>query len=155
MLVAESIALEDRVQMAHGKHPKPGDGVPDSVKQEEGRLLHSLWKRHAKRSQAAFLATLDLSGGYLPQFFRGLRPITIDLAEAIAEELDVDIRDFSPRLAGELEKLLEGAPWPFRGFTRDDYGHLTPDQRHAVEQLVVGFLRANGQLSSRRLRRVV
>lgn len=141
--------------MAYGKHPKPGDGVPDGVKQEEGRLLHNLWKRKAKRSQAEFLGTLDLSGGYMPQFFRGLRPITLELAEAISEELDVDIREFSPRLAGELEKLMEGSQWPFRGFTRADYARLTPDQHHVVEQLVISLLRANGQTPTRRIRRVV
>jgi transcriptional regulator with XRE-family HTH domain len=155
MLVAQSLALSDRVQMAHGKHPKPGDGVPEGTKQEEGRMLHNLWKRKAKRSQAAFLATMDLSSGYLPQFFNGMRPITLDLAEAIAEELDVEIREFSPRLAGELDKLMEGSQWPFKGFTRADYAKLTPDQRVAVEQIVLGFLRANGLSPSRHIRRVV
>lgn len=155
MLVAGSIAAMERSHMAHGNHPKPGDGVPKNVKAEEGRLLHNLWKRKAKRSQAAFLATLDLSGGYFPQFFKGIRPITLELAEAIAEELDVEIREFSPRLAGEIEKLLEGSQWPFRAFTRADYATLTPDQRHAVEQLISGFLRANGTVTGRRLRRVV
>jgi transcriptional regulator with XRE-family HTH domain len=155
MLVAESIAAMERSPMAYGSHPKPGDGVPEHVKQEEGRRLHALWKRKAKRSQAAFLATLDLSGGYFPQFFKGLRPITLELAEAVAEELDVDIREFSPRLAGELEKLMEGSQWPFRAFTRAEYATLTPDQRHAVEALISGFLRANGATPGRRLRRVV
>ena len=155
MLVAERIAAIDSPDMAYGSHPKPGDGVPDEVKREEGRRLHLLWKRKAKRSQAAFLATLDLSSGYFPQFFKGLRPITLELAEAIAEELDVEIREFSPRLAGELEKLMEGAQWPFRAFTRAEYITLTPDQRHAVEALISGFLRANGVPSAKRLRRVV
>jgi transcriptional regulator with XRE-family HTH domain len=141
--------------MAYGKHPKPGDGVPAGTKREEGRLLHNLWKRKAKRSQADFLATLELSGGYLPQFFRGLRPITLELAEAIAEELDVDIREFSPRLASDLDKLIEGSQWPFRGFTRADYAKLTPEQRHTIEQVVLGFLRANGVSSARQIRRVV
>src|SRR6476469_5842795 len=105
MLVADRIAAIDSRAMAYGSHPKPGDGIPDAIKLEEGRRLHLLWKRKAKRSQAAFLATLELSSGYFPQFFKGLRPITLELAEAIAEELDVEIREFSPRLAGELEKL--------------------------------------------------
>lgn len=155
MLVATRIAAMDSRQMAYGNHPRPGDGVPEAVKAEEGRRLHALWKRKAKRSQAAFLATLDLSSGYFPQFFKGLRPITLELAEAVAEELDVDIREFSPRLAGELEKLMEGSHWPFRAFTRADYATLTPDQRHAVEALISGFLRANGATPGRRLRRVV
>lgn len=155
MLVAESIASVERCPMAYGSHPKPGDGVPEDVKQKEGRALHALWKRKSKRSQAAFLATLDLSGGYFPQFFRGLRPITLELAEAVAEELDVEIREFSPRLAGELEKLMEGAQWPFRGFSRAEYASLTPEQRHAVEALISGFLRANGAQPARRLRSVL
>jgi transcriptional regulator with XRE-family HTH domain len=154
MLVDSSIAAMDRWPMAYGNHPKPGDGVPEVVKQEEGRRLHALWKRHAKRSQAAFLSTLDLSGGYFPQFFKGMRPITLELAEAIAEELDVEIREFSPRLAGEIEKLMEGAQWPFRDFTRAEYISLTPEQRHAVEALISGFLRANGAFPTRRLRSV-
>lgn len=155
MLVADSIAAMDSVPMAYGSHPKPGDGVPESVKREEGRLLHNLWKRKAKRSQAAFLSTLDLSAGYFPQFFNGIRPITLKLAEAVAEELDVDIREFSPRLAGELEKLMEGSPWPFRAFTRAEYATLTPDQRHAVEALVSSFLQANGTPSGRRRLKIV
>jgi transcriptional regulator with XRE-family HTH domain len=140
--------------MAYGKHPKPGDGVPEETKREEGKRLHILWGRHKKRSQAAFLATLDLSGGYMPQFFQGLRPITLELAEAFAEELNVDIREFSPRLAAELDKLMEGSQWPFREFSRADFSGLTPEQRHAVEQLVLGFLRANGRVPARRLHRV-
>jgi transcriptional regulator with XRE-family HTH domain len=155
MLVAGCIAAMESPLMAYGNHPKPGDGVPEAIKKEEGRCLHALWKRKAKRSQAAFLATLDLSGGYFPQFFKGLRPITLELAEAIAEELDVEIRDFSPRLAGDLEKLMEGSHWPFRAFTRTEYDSLSPEQKSAVEALVGGFLRANGPLSARRLRRVV
>jgi transcriptional regulator with XRE-family HTH domain len=155
MLVATSIAAMEISTMAYGNHPKPGDGVPDEVKKREGQLLHALWKRKKKRSQAAFLATLELSAGYFPQFFTGERPITLRLAEAIAEELDVDIREFSPRLARELDKLMEGSPWPFRGFTRAEYATLTSDQRHAVEALVSSFLQANGTPSGRRRLKIV
>lgn len=154
MLVAELIALKDRRLMAYGKHPKAGEGIPGSVKKAEGAALHRLWKRHAKRSQAEFLATLELSGGYLPQFFSGKRPITLELAHALSAELRVDIADFSTRLAAELELKLQASEWPFLEFSRVDYKHLTVEQRSSIEQIVLGFLRANGHIPTKRIRRV-
>lgn len=155
MLVATSIARVNRSGMSKGKRPKPGDGVPDHIKQEEGEALKKLWDSRAKRTQAVFLADLDLSSGYLPQFFSGTRPIHLDLGVALAAELNVDLADFSPRLAADREKRLQAAEWPFTGFTRADFKHLTPSQRTHVEQSVLEFLRANGHVPARRLRRVV
>lgn len=141
--------------MASRKRPRPGDGVPDPVKVEEGRALHSLWKIRKKRTQAVFADSLGYSSGYFPQFFSGMRPLTTELAVAFAAELEVDVVDFSPRLAKELDKALEASEWPFKSFTRTQYLSLTHGQRIAVEGLVVGFLTDSGVLSARRLRRVV
>lgn len=155
MLVASSIAQRDLPPMAKGKRPKPGDGVPDDIKQEEGAALKRLWDSRAKRTQAVFLADLDLSAGYLPQFFAGTRPIYLDLGIALAAELNIDLEDFSPRLARERDQRIQAAEWPFTGFTRADFKHLTPSQRQHVESTVLELLRANGHVPARRLRRVV
>jgi len=137
------------------KKARPGQGIPDSVKKTEGKALHDLWKRRKKRSQAEFAHSLGFTQGYLPQFFGGLRPLTVDLASRFADELGVDIGDFSPRLAQQFHAELTAAEWPFRGFTRAQYESLTQAQRAAVEGLVNGFLQEHAAPASRRLRRVV
>lgn len=154
MLVAGLIASGHVPAMAN-KKPRPGQGVEPSVKKAEGKALHDLWKRRKKRSQAEFAAELGFTQGYLPQFFGGLRPLTVELASKFADELGVDIGDFSPRLAQQFHAELTAAGWPFRGFTREQYDSLTQAQRSAVEALVSGFLHEAAAPASRRLRRVI
>lgn len=154
MLVAGLIARGDVPAMAT-KKPRPGQGIPDPVKKAEGKALHELWKRRKKRSQAEFAAQLGFTQGYLPQFFGGLRPLTVDLASKFADELGVDIGDFSPRLAQQFHAELTAAEWPFRAFTRAQYESLTQSQKAAVEALVGGFLQELAAPASRRLRRVI
>lgn len=137
------------------KKPRPGQGIPDSVKKAEGKALHDLWKRRKRRSQAEFAHSLGFTQGYMPQFFGGLRPLTVELASKFADELGVDIGDFSPRLAQQFHAELTADEWPFRGFTRAQYASLTQAQKAAVEALVSGFLQELAAPASRRLRRVV
>lgn len=140
--------------MAYKTRPKPGEGIPDTVKKQEGRALHRLWTARKRRSQAEFAAELDYSEGYFPQFFSGMRPLTPDLAVAFATELAVDVADFSPRLAKELEKTVEASEWPFKRITRGQYRLLTPAQREAVEAFVATFLPELEAVSSRQIRRI-
>jgi transcriptional regulator with XRE-family HTH domain len=141
--------------MAYGIEPDPRDGVPKAVKKAEGEALHRLWKRLKKRTQAEFMASLGKSPGYFPQFFSGQRPITMELALAIAHELDVDIVEFSPRLAKESEKALEASEWPFKRFSRTEYHSLTKAQKEAVEAFVVAFLPENKPAVPRKFPRLV
>jgi transcriptional regulator with XRE-family HTH domain len=154
MLVAGLIARGHVPTMAN-KKARPGQGVPPSIKKMEGKALHDLWRRRKRRSQAEFAAQLGFTQGYLPQFFGGLRPLTVDLASKFADELGVDIGDFSPRLAQQFHAELTASEWPFRGFTRAQYQSLTQSQKSAVEALVNGFLQEQSAPASRRLRRVI
>jgi transcriptional regulator with XRE-family HTH domain len=111
-----------------------------------------LWKKRARRTQAAFAADCGFTQGYLPQFFAGLRPLTLNLANQFADELGVEIAEFSPRLAQAFHDELEATQWPFTGFTRAQYLSLTPGQRIAIEAAVVGHLIDNGTVNTRTLR---
>lgn len=137
------------------KRARPGEGVPADVKVKEGQALHALWKQRKRRTQAEFAADLGFTQGYIPQFFSGIRPLTLELAIRFAAELDVDIVKFSPRLAEAFSKHLQETAWPFQSFSRAEYESLNPAQRAAVESLVGSFLAANGALPTRRIRRVV
>ena len=141
--------------MAHGKNPGPTDGVPDSVKQAEGTALHKLWKRYKKRTQAEFMESLGKSSGYLPQFFGGKRPITIQLAIAIADELKIEVADFSPRLAHEMDRAMEASEWPFKRISRAEYNSLTKAQKEAVEAFVVAYLPEPKKTPSRKFPHLV
>lgn len=131
------------------------DGIPAEIKKEEGEALRKLWARHKKRTQAEFMGSMDLSPNYLPQFFSGLRPINMKLAIAIANELDVDIVKFSPRLAKAADKALEASDWPFKRFTRSQYHALTKAQKEAVEAFVVAFLPDSGVATAKKFPRLV
>jgi transcriptional regulator with XRE-family HTH domain len=155
MLVATSIATVDRVHMPKRKRQGPGDGIPPHVKKEEGLALWNLWERRKRRTQAEFMESIGYSSGYLPQFFGGKRPISIDLAVAIANELKVDIADFSPRLAKDMDKAVEASGWPFKRFTRHQYRDLTQAQKEAVEAFVVAYLSDVESSGSRKMRRIV
>jgi transcriptional regulator with XRE-family HTH domain len=140
--------------MAKRKRARPGEGIPAQTKETEGRALHALWKKRHRRTQAEFAAACGFTQGYLQQFFGGLRPLTLDLAERFAEELDVEIAEFSPRLAQEFHDQLAGTEWPFRNFTRAEYQTLTHGQRLAVESMVLGNLIDNGTVKDRKFRRI-
>jgi transcriptional regulator with XRE-family HTH domain len=126
--------------MAYGNGPDSKDGVSAEIKKQEGAALHRVWRRYKKRTQAEFMDSLGLSPNYLPQFFLGKRPITMQLAVALMEELDVDIIEFSPRLAREREKAVEASDWPFRRISRHDYQALTKAQKDAIEAFAATFL---------------
>lgn len=152
MLVARLIAGSDASHMATRKNARPGEGIPADVKKAEGRALHNLWKLRKRRTQAAFAADLEVTQGYLPQFFSGHRPLTLDLAQRFCEELDIELHQFSPRLAKAFDAELAASQWPFHGFSRQDYLLLSPGQRVTVEGVVMGFLTDKGVISSRKLR---
>jgi hypothetical protein len=154
VLVDNLIALKHVPGMAKHKRARPGDGVPAEVKEAEGAALHALWKKRKRRTQAEFADSCGFSQGYLPQFFAGLRPLTLELAERFAEELAVDVGQFSPRLAEQFHADLAASEWPFRGFTRSDYMKMTPGQRVALEAMVVGHLMDLGIISARTLRKL-
>lgn len=114
--------------------------VPVSVKKAEGERLHKLWKAKATRSQAAFAEALDYSPGYLPQFFSGMRPLTVEWAVAFAQELRCDVDDFSPRLAVEIAEESKRVRWPFRQLRPADLEGLTPGQMIEAEAKVLAYL---------------
>lgn len=90
------------------------DGIPKATKEKEGADLKRLWDLTHKVSQSKFATdVLGLSSGYLPQFFKGDRPLTLKIAREFAKHLQCNISDFSQRLA--KEQASEGAKvtWPF------------------------------------------
>lgn len=155
MLVESLIAFRQRHDMTRHKRARPGEGIPEDVKAREGKALHGLWRQRKKRTQAEFAADHGFTQGYLPQFFGGHRPLTLDLARKFAVELSIDISDFSPRLAAEELKDLESGVWPFHAFSREDFASLTKDQRGAIERLVSDFLAANGAKSHPKVRKLL
>lgn len=120
--------------------PKPGEGISTEVKQEEGRLLGNLWKRLAKRSQGEFAAkVLGSTQGNFSHYVGGRRPITLEVAEAIAAELQCQIREFSPRLAAEKE-AIEAAKrkmWPFRTLEPDAFSGVSLGKLLSIEGLIL------------------
>lgn len=138
--------------MATRKNARPGEGIPADLKKAEGKALHNLWKSRKRRTQAEFADELDFTQGYLQQFFLGLRPLTLDVAQRFCEELDIELHQFSPRLAKAFDAELAASQWPFHGFSRQDYLLLSQGQRIAVEGLVMGFLTDKGVIASRKLR---
>lgn len=114
MLDALSIAQLHAWGMKHEYTP---DGVPGKVKQAEGRAVKALWDRRQRqpnpKSQAEFNAEMSRSSGYLPQFFSGKRPITLDLAHHFAKYIGCEIREFSQRLAIEDAQSQSLVEWPF------------------------------------------
>lgn len=155
MLVAKSIAVAHRSNVGVTKRQKEIQGVPAELKQQEGAALHKLWKSRHTRSQAEFCAEMELSVGYLPQFFKGLRPITLELALRFATELNVDVGDFSPRLARERDEETARSGWPFRRISREQYALLTPGQRFEIESRILRELIDSGQIQEKHLRRIV
>ncbi len=120
--------------------PKPGEGIPQTVKDEEGRLLGNLWKRLAKRSQGEFAAkVLNSAQGNFSHYIGGRRPIPLDVAEAVATELGCQIREFSPRLAAEKE-AIEAAKrqmWPFRTLEPDAFSGISLGKLLSIEGLIL------------------
>jgi hypothetical protein len=120
--------------------PKPGEGIPQAIKDEEGRLLGNLWKRLAKRSQGEFAAkVLNSTQGNFSHYVGGRRPITLEVAEAIAAELQCQIREFSPRLAAEKE-AIEAAKrkmWPFRTLEPDAFSGVSLGKLLSIEGLIL------------------
>lgn len=146
--------MADVAYMAKRKRARPGDGIPPEIKKAEGRALHALWKDRHRRTQAVFAADCGFTQGYLPQFFGGHRPLTLELAEKFAEELDIDIGRFSPRLAQQFLDQLAATEWPFRNFTRAEYQTLTHGQRLVIESTVLGNLIDNGTVKNRKFRHI-
>lgn len=75
---------------------------------EEAAKLKRLFQTHnePKRSQAAFAEEFDLgTQGNVWQYLNAKIPLNAQAAAKFAKGLGIHIRDFSPRLAGEIEGL--------------------------------------------------
>lgn len=140
--------------MATHKRAKPGQGVPSEVKRKEGAVLHELWKRRKIRTQAEFAAHCGFTQPYLNQFFKGLRPLTVDVAERFAAELNVDVSDFSPRLAHEAIQAHIASSWPFVRVSREQFKLLSRGQQFEIESRILRELIDSGLLVEHNLRRI-
>lgn len=125
--------------MNTAKRESVDDGVPAETKKQEGKALARLWRLNRKRSQAEFADALGFSQGNFSHYVGGRQPIPLEIGIAIAEELDVKLADFSPRLAAELEaeKAREARIWPFRHLRPDTLHGLTRGQLMAVESAML------------------
>lgn len=117
------------------KEPRKAKIEPIHV--EESEALARLFKQHSKLSQAAFGAEYDLgTQGNVWQYLKARSPLNISAAVKFANGLGVDVRDFSPRLADEIDQLIEGVPdteagsdaWPFKSVSQAKIVALTPKQ---------------------------
>lgn len=97
----------------------------EPIHREEAAALKRLYDAKTDGlSQAAFAAEYDLgSQGNLWQYLNAHSPLNAHAASKFAAALGVQVRDFSPRLADEIEGLASGQgpaptpgsrPWPFR-----------------------------------------
>ena len=138
-----------------------GGGIPRATKVSEGRALKALWD--ARRagpnplSQADFsVERLELSAGYLPQFFGGIRPLTLRIAKKFADYIGCSVAEFSPRLAKEAEREKSLVEWPF-DFDPELLEGLSPGQMVALSGMIKGWIidqQTGGKSTPRRSRSV-
>lgn len=111
----------------------------DGWRKQEPRELKRLWDAHHKMSQAEFAATYGLgTQGNISHYFAGRRPLTLDVARAVADHLGCRIEDFSPRLAKELKRQSSLMEWPFPRIDPARWWRLTPGQKLRIEGMVEG-----------------
>jgi hypothetical protein len=109
--------------------PYVPDGLPIELKKREGEALKRIWDIRRPMSQAAFaVEVLGLSAGILPQFFSGMRPLRIEIAEKFAAALGCSVADFSARLAQEASQSRSLVRWPFESVTLSDVAALAPHE---------------------------
>lgn len=138
MLDARSIALLHIRVMDHEYTP---DTVPDEIKKAEGVKLKQLWDANKPMSQAAFAVdVLGRSAGYLPQFFSGQRPVSLQFARIFAEHLKCGIEEFSPRLAKEAATEKAKVVWPFPEVDYEQVKNLEDWDLIELQGKIRGFL---------------
>jgi hypothetical protein len=128
--------------MAPGKRPKPGEGVPKEIMVAEGKALGLLWRTRALRTQEQFAEDQGYTQGNFSHFIGGRRPITLELAIAATKELGCKISDFSERLAKEQAKIeaQKLAPWPFSKITPGMIGGLSEGKIMQIEGAMLDTL---------------
>lgn len=78
---------------------------------EESEALKRLFQKHASLSQSAFGAEYEIgTQGMVWQYLNAKSPLNAQAAVKFAKGLGVDVRDFSPRLADEIEALAGDRP---------------------------------------------
>jgi hypothetical protein len=101
--------------------------IGDATKEAEGKALKNLWDRRHTMSQQHFaVEVLKRSAGYLPQFFRGKRPLTLEFAILFAQHLKCEVAEFSTRLSEEERRLRSHVAWPFPTLSYTLVSHMQP-----------------------------
>lgn len=84
--------------------------VTDEHRQEAAKLK-AIWLRAPRPEQGAFGETYEIGGqSAVSNFLRGDSPLSLKAARGFARGLNIEIADFSPRLAAEAAKNIEAAP---------------------------------------------
>lgn len=86
------------------------------IHKEESAALKRLFTMHSKLSQAAFGAEYGLgTQGNVWQYLNAHSPLNAQAAVKFANGLGVSVREFSPRLADEIEGLSSALPDEIEG----------------------------------------
>lgn len=127
------------------KEPRKAKIEPIHV--EESAALKRLFETHQKMSQAAFGAEFGLgTQGNVWQYLNAKSPLNAAAAVKFAKGLGVEVREFSPRLAQEIENLSEGvtseagpevAAWPFRRINEAKVRALDRQQQLLFEAAII------------------
>lgn len=109
--------------------------------EQECRKLKALFDERAGMSQRAFVKKYNLgTPANLGQYLLGRRPLTLGTALRIAKPLGIQIAEFSPRLAAELDNLHI-----------DDNGTPVKDTRMkkipVISEIQAGLFTEAGQLT--------
>ena len=105
----------------------------------EAARLKSLWDARAKMTQAAFGEAYALGNQTnVGHYLHARSALNIKAASAFAAELNCEIREFSPRIAEEMEKLLASGP---KADGEPSNAERTRDIRRPVRVAVVGHVK--------------
>lgn len=87
--------------------------VPAAVREREARALKALFEQRVTETRKDFAKKWGLSSAAMVyQHLEGLRPLSLVAAAKFAAGIGCTLRDFSPRLAGELDNVLDLLrPW--------------------------------------------
>lgn len=97
--------------------------ISDKTRAREATALKRLFEgKKVKISQAAFGALYQIgTQGMVWQYLNNERPLNKDVAVKFAQGLGISVRDFSPRLAKQIERLHKGADNTPGSITGDNF----------------------------------
>lgn len=106
--------------------------VPSHVREREARALKDLFAKRVTETRKDFAKRMGLSSAAMVyQHLEGVRPLSLVAAAKFAAGIGCRIRDFSPRLDGELDQVLRLQPPAARAFAP---AGVTPLEQHLARE---------------------